>query len=278
VGVAVALIVAIVVSRSGTERTPRSELVRRLSQGAEPSRFWFSYERGGTRVLDCALANLRFTGEVDSDGGRVVLRLPDNPAPVAVIDDASVLLHRSLFADPPFPADWLVFARPVDTAQQEALQRALGPDLAADVTAANVRASGRAIAEAALGVAASVERTSPATVDGRPADGYRITVDPERFATAATVSAPAAETRSASGAAPVPVIEVWVDSSNTVVRVAVRPLLADGSPGAPENGWTVDYLPIQQVDLPLVSPSDTSGAGFDLTLLTPAPRECRISG
>lgn len=68
--------------------------------------------------------------------------------------------------------------RPVDPAMSTALRRALGPDLAAEITSTRLPAPGAEVARAALDASASVTTIGDAVIDQRRSDGYRITVRP----------------------------------------------------------------------------------------------------
>lgn len=253
---------------------PRGDLARRLADAPDPARFALTYRRGGTRVLDCVLANTSFSAEVDRSRVRMLVRTEGSEdQPTILVADGAVFLHRSLFTDPPFASAWLQATRPAGESAGDILRRVLGPDLAGDVARERLPASGHAIAAEALAVAASVERAGAGTIAGESAERFRLEVDPQRFADAATVpgAAPPGQEE------PTPVFDVWVNGESRVVRVVVSAKRRDGTPAPPEEGWTVDYRPLAEPPFAIPPPSEvTDWSSVDTSRLMPAARECRL--
>lgn len=277
-----ALVVAILVVVGGTvvpsggrdgDGRVDHELARRLERGPESDRFSFSYRRGGTRVLDCALPNTAFAADVDAAGGRMVVRSAAGGNTLVIVVGQAVYLHRSLFDEPPFATTWLRAPRRLDQAGSDALRRVLGVDLAREVVGTDLPASGRAIITEALEVAGGVERIPAATVEGGTAEGFRVSVDPSRFQAAAV---PPGE-RAGGAEEVIPVFDVWLDAAGRVVRLTVAPRRADGTAGPAEGGWTVDYRPAATVAAAAPQPSDVSEwSDVDPSGLVPTPSQCRL--
>jgi len=265
---------------AGGDRTPGEELADRLPERAPAAPFSFTYSKGGTRVLDCFMVNLRFGGTVDPATERMALTLDAAPDTViAVVDEDALLLHRSLFTDPPFTTSWLRLPRAANAAIRAALRRALGADLAAQVTSTSLPPSGVEVTRAALDASDSVKAIGVGVIAGRRADGYRITMDLDDYLEAATrASAPdstAATTSSAVEATPV--FDAWLDDGDDVVRVTVRPREPGGAARPPEESWTTDYRASAAVNIPRVADGDsTTSAAVDLSQLRPARTDCRL--
>ena len=272
--VGIAVVVGAVSSALISDDSPLVQLRRRIDEAGTPARFEYTYRRGGTRVLDCVLANTTYVGDVDRDASALVVRSTADGEPVAARTADTVLVHQSLFNEAPFTTPWLRLARRPDATSTPGLRRALG-DLAADVLAADLPVPGEAVARAALEVATGVEELGQDDIDGEDADRYRISVDPERYAAAATTTL----TTGGDDDGPVPVIDVWV-TGHGVARVAVTPARPDGTPGASEDGWVIDYrTSIGPVALPTPADADvTELSAVDSTALTPAPTGCQLSG
>lgn len=213
------------------------ELGRRLAASDEPVRFGFDHLAGGTRVLDCFLPHRQITGSVDYDAGVAVLGDRTGSA-IARKHTDRVLLHRSLFADDVLTTAWLELEFPIDDDVRARLAAILGTELAGYLLTQGLPASGRATALAALDAADRVDHLPATTIDGRRSDGYRITMDEDRFADLpGTDDGPATPP---SDVAP-PTLEVWVDDDDDVSRVTVLP--GRGEPGDDEAaaGWSIDY-------------------------------------
>jgi len=256
---------------------PARQLRRRIDGAGTPARFEYTYRRGGTRVLDCVLANTGYLGAVDSDVDALVIRFTADGPPVAAVTADTMLLHRSVFTEPPFATPWLRLPRRLDPSATSGLRRALG-DLAADLLAADLPASGEATALAALEVATDVDHLGPADIDGERADHYRISVDPQRYADVATTTSTSSGA-AADGDGPVPVVDVWV-TARRVTRVAITPARPDGTPGAGEDGWVIDYRPLASaVAAPAPAAAEvTASSAIDLAALVPARRACQLPG
>jgi len=216
----VVVAVAAIVARRPAEPTAAEELRQRLDRAEEPARFSLDHRRGGTRVLDCMLPNTRFSIDVDTAARTMAVRREDGDL-VALVDPDMLRLGRDLFRDPPFTSPWLAVPRDASASTIAGARRVLGADLAGYLLAPEVPATGRATAVAALDAAATVERTVPLREHGARADGYRLRIDPERFA-AATLPDAATPTTTSSAAVPVPLIDLWVTGGGMVVRIRVR--------------------------------------------------------
>lgn len=271
--VGAAVVVGAGLSALGGDDSPAAQLRRRIEQARTSARFEYTYRRGGTRVLDCVLANTGYVGDVDRDVGALVVRLARGGDPVAAVTGDAVLLHRSLFAEPSFTTPWLRLPRRPTATEEERLRRALG-NLAGDIFAADLPASGKSVALSALDVATDVDHVGAADIDGEAADRYRITVDPQRYAAIATTT-PA--TGDVGDVGPVPAIEVWV-TGDGVARVAIAPTRPNGTPGAREDGWIIDYQRAAgTIRVPAPAPADiTELATAGPAALAAARRECRL--
>lgn len=270
--IAVLALVSVLVTRCGDETSPSAQLTSLLRRGDDPEVFSFRYDRGGSQVLGCYSPNLRYLGTVDARTGRTVLRSAEaGQATIAVMDEAT-WLHRSLFASPPFEQEWLEVPRPVGPLLASELQRALGPDLAAEVTAASRRATGRDLAAAVLDIARRVTALDEAEADEQRGDGYRVEVDPSAFDDAVNGEAPS--TRAVDV---VPRIDVWVDRTGWVTRATVRPRRVEGIMAEAESGWTVRYRRERALSVPTIAASDVVGVrSIDTAALRPAQRGCRL--
>lgn len=235
---AVVATMAAVLVLGGDSPGAAGELARRLAAADDPDGFGFEHRAGGTRVLDCILPNRAVSGTVDYRAGVAVLR---NSAGVEVArkEPERALLHRSLFADGAVTETWLAVDLPVGDDVHEALTRTLGTELAGYLLVTGLPTSGRSTAAAALDAAERVERLGAATVDGRTATGYRITVAAEKF-TAATTGATVAGERDVQA----PVLDVWINARGEVARVTVLPGGPDDVAEEVAGGWTVDYQPL----------------------------------
>lgn len=271
--VAAASLAAVRVLGDGSS-SAATTLARRLSEGGDPQRFRFQHQAGGTRVLDCFLPNRAVEGTVDNVAGVAVLR-GENGTEVARKSPEGVLLHQSLFAADAIPTPWLSVALPPTDELRAVLTKTLGTELSGYVLVPGLPPSGTATASAALEAAEEVERLGTTTVDDRRTDRYRITVADDEFADA--TSTPTAAADQDGRAVPVPVIDVWVDARDQVVRVTV---VAGGSNGSGEEtpgGWTIDY------EVPVPPPtqaermSATDAADLPLDRLAARQREgCEV--
>ena len=271
--VAIAIVVGAALSAPGGDNSPAVQLRRRVDEAGTPARFQYSYRRGGTRVLDCVLANTGYTGDVDRHADTLVIRLAADGEPVAAVTADTILLHRSLFTEPPFATPWVRLPRRPDASAAPGLGRALG-DLAGDILAADLPASGEATTLAALEVATDVDDLGQADIDGEQADHFRISVDPRRYAGTATTSS---TTGDVADDGPVPVIDVWV-TGQRVARVAITPAGPEGTPGAAEDGWVIDYRrAAATVAVPATGAAEvTDLTAVDAAALVAARRDCQL--
>lgn len=220
----------------------RPELARRLANVAEPAEYEFRHRANGTRVLDCFLPNRALTGRVDTAAAVVVMR--SAAGKLARKWRRRVLLHESLFPSGSLPTAWLAITLPTTDALRSALNSSLGVEWAGYVLASGLPPSGRSVASAVLDVAAAVDSLGATrTLDGHAATGYRITLDPDRFAEATSDSFATPGRPKCDVVAP---RQVWIDDRDQVVRIAViriavRPGPSTGSTTDPDLGWTIDY-------------------------------------
>lgn len=244
------------------------ELARRLIAADEPSRFRFDHRAGGTRVLDCFLPHRQIIGSVDYDAGIAVLR-DSAGREIARKHSDRVLLHRSLFPQDVLTTGWLELALPIDDDVRARLAAILGTELAGYLLTEGLPASGRATALAALEAADRIDRLPATTIGGRRSDGYRITVDEERFADLPGTDGGRAAPP--SDVAP-PTIELWVDDDDHVSRVTVLPGRGEPGDDGAAAGWSIDYRSLGQ-PLDDGRPSSVTNVGdVDLGQLDARPR------
>lgn len=278
-GVLAVVAVGSMVARITADPTAADELARRLAGAEEPARFSLRYQRGGTQVLGCVLANTRFTSDVDTAAETMVVRRDDGV--VALADRDRLLLGSALFRDPP-PTAWVAVRRDRAGPAALALRRLLGADLAGYLLASQLPATGRATAAAALDAALAVERIDALVSGGLRADGYRLRLDADRFAAAANVAAATSASTpptSMSAPEPVPVLDVWVAADGTVLRIGIRPQDSRGEPAPAEDGWVVDYRPLIDDAPPRPAPRDNTEIDLiDPATLVPAPVGCELGG
>ena len=240
-GLAVATVAAVAASLvawpAGGGSSPADELARRLVSTDDPDRFTFVHRAGGTRVLDCFLPNRQIAGVVDYDAALAVLR-DATGTEVARKEPERVLLHRSLFAEGTVATEWVDLELPMDRGLGARLSRILGTELAGYVLTPGLPPSGRATALAALDAANRVDAPPATTIDGRRSDGFRITVDGDRFGDIAGAD----DDRAAptTDVAP-PVIDVWIGQDDRVRRVTVLPGRPESADDEAAAGWSVDY-------------------------------------
>lgn len=253
----------------GGSTSAATELAGRLSEGGDPPRFRFQHQAGGSRVLDCFQANRAVEGTVDHVAGIAVLR-SENGTVMARKSPGRVLLHQSLFAAGAIATPWLSVALPPTDELRAALTRSLGTELGGYVLVPGLPPSGAATAAAALEAADEVERLETTTIGGRRTQRYRITVADDAFADA--TSTPTAVADPNGRDVPVPVIDVWVDERNQVVRVTVVAGSGDGGEETP-GGWTIDYDVAAGPPRSAERVSATDVAGLPLDRLAGRPRE-----
>ncbi|MCU0268583.1 MAG: hypothetical protein MUF83_08035 [Acidimicrobiales bacterium] len=275
--VVVLALVLVAVQVRGDGTSARGQLRGRLAGAEAPERYSFRFRGGGTEVLDCFLANRRFTGQVDTEAGRLAIDLdPSTGGPVAVVDIGEAMrVHRSLFDDPPFPSEWLTVELPADASTAEDLRRVLGADLSAKVLSSTLPPPGRAVVAAALEVADQVVRIEQVTVDGEVTDGFRISIEPSRYAQQAATELSGRRSPPADPDEVMPEFDVWVDGEGWVWKVTVRPKNPDGTNRPAEEAWTTEYLP-QAESVPAMSGEATNARTIDLSALAPARRDCEV--
>ena len=244
----------------------------RIDRAGQPERFAIEYQAAGTQVLDCFLANRAFTVAVDHGDGALTVTTTGRQDPAAVAVGDHVYLHRSLFSGDPFATEWLRVPRQPSAEVRAALERVVGLDLAGYLFADGLPPTGEATAVAVLEIATDVESIGEQDLHGRRVDGYRVTVDPQRFATDATVDE-ADDTAATGSRDATPVVDVWLDGDGRVRRLSIRRTASGASdPDATTGGWTADYLPAA-TRLDVRPPSDaTSVSGVDPSRLRGAAR------
>jgi hypothetical protein len=214
-----------------------AQLGVRLAASRDVARFGFDHRAGGTGVLDCVLPNRRISGIVDLEAGAAILR-DDAGAEVARRSVDQAWLHRDLFAGGVVPTTWLHLELPASAERRAQLTTALGTELAGYVLAEGLPATGRATAQAALDAAQRVDvLPSERSHDGRR-DGYRITVEQDRFADLASNGERGA--RSVTDVLS-PTVDVWLDERDRVLRVVVVPARRPGAQDGTSGGWAIDY-------------------------------------
>lgn len=270
------LAVGAILARLGGDPTAADELARRIARAEEPVRFSLRYQRGGTQVLGCVMVNTRFAIDVDTAAETMVVRRDDEV--VAIVDGETLLLGGVLFRDP-LPTEWLAVPRDRATGSEGSVRPVLGADLAGYLLSPELPATGRATAAAALDAARHVAPIEPVVVGGQRADGYRIRLDADRYAAAATAAPTSVTPSSTPAAEAVPVINVWVTSDGAVVRVGIRAQTNSGQPGPAEDGWTVDYRPGASQPVPRPGRGEVTDVDLvDPARLAPALVGCELGG
>lgn len=238
--------------------TADAELTARLIDAPDRPAFAFSYRALGTQVLECFLPHRRFFAEVDTRSGLLAVTTGSTPTPSVIRVGASVLLRDSLFADRAIPASWLELRTPATGPARAAAERILGPDLAGYVFGENLPDSGTVIARAAASGALDVSRLPR----GAGADGYRIRVDPSAIPSAENTRVPASPPTDVT-------VDLWVDDTDAVTRLEVRPG-PTGTFDGTAAGWSLEF---RRIDAP-IQPEAGDSINIDdvgLDRLRPAP-------
>ena len=272
-----AVIVWVAIGVGGSDTSGRDALSRRLELGVDPQSYSFTYERGGTRALDCLQPNLRYMAEVDTARGQMVVRgLGRSSRTIALASVDQVWVHRSLFDSPPFETPWLVLPRAPSPSVTAAVQKSLGTDLASTLLGDGLPPNGSQTVRAALDIARTVDRIEPITIGDSRADGFRLEVDPAGFADAAPL--PEGGRNAATEASELlPVLDAWVTLRGEVVRLAVRPVESDGTFRPPEEGWHLDFGASDGVNMTEPAHGDTTDASsVDTDELRPSKMACRL--
>lgn len=270
------LAVGAIFARLAGELTVADELARRITRAEAPVRFSLRYQRGGTQVLGCMMANTRFAIEVDTAAETMVVRREDEV--IALVEGERLLLGRALLREPA-PTAWLAVPLDRATASEAPVRRVLGVDLAGYLLSPELPATGRATVAAALDAARDVARIDPVVIAGERADGYRLQLDADRYAAAATEAPTSAPPTSTPADEAVPVIDVWVTDNGAVTRVAIRPQTRRGKPGPAEDGWIVDYSPDTSRPVPRPGPAEVTDVDLvDPDLMAPALVGCQLGG
>ena len=235
-----AVLVAVVAATAGgcaaedPDAAARSDLEKRLRTAPRIERFAFDHSAGGTRVNDCFLPNQRFSGIVDHKSSSLVIK--DDGRPVVVVTARTAFVRTSLFATGTVPAEWLRIDPEPPRPVRDAINRALGPELAGYALAGGLPPSGNETARATLAAATKVERLPATSPRAQTVERFELTVPSEELTDA---QGPTGAEASPVGDA---VVEVWVAAVGSVPRVAVRPVPTDGEEEDP--GWVVEYRPL----------------------------------
>jgi len=243
----------------------------KIDRARQLEQFSIEYRAAGTQVLDCFLPNRAFTVSVDRGAGALAVTVARGGARSALVIGDNVYLHRTLFAEGLLAAEWLRVPRRPTRNAKATIERAIGVDLTGYLFAEGLPPTGEETALAVLDVATEVASLSAQTFQGRRLDGYRVIVDPGRFAVEATA---VEDGRSpAPSTAVSPVVEFWVGDDGEVVRLSVRHRAAGRSdPDAASGGWTTDYLPLDEgLDVPAGLDASSAGA-LDVSRLRPPSR------
>lgn len=231
------------------------------------------YLPGGTGVLDCFEPNRELTVSVDRSTGSLVVSSAVDPArPLALRRDAEVELRAELFTGAALSAEWLRVPADVEGGVVERMEAELGPAMTRYLFAPGLPANGAETATEALTAAGEVTQLTPGHGDRRAGlSGYRIHLDAKRWDDAVP-----AEDGPAASSAP-PLIDVWLDASDEVVRVAVSPVSAGGGGGSAEDGWAVEY---QEMTAPLderfLADDVVDLSAVDVGRLRAAPPSCAL--
>lgn len=228
------------------EASPTAALRARLEEAEQPERFTITYRAAGTQVLDCFLPNRHFSMDVDRDAGVVAVTAAARPGRVvARLIGETVYLHRSLFQPVTTSATWLRASADLSDEARGDLERALGADLAAYLFAGGLPSGATETAVAMLDVARAVRPLGVQLVGRRRLEGYRIDVDPDRFAAEATVpGSPSPSSTVPPGEAPV--VEVWLDGNEVARLVVRREASGPTDPDATVGGWIADYTDLER--------------------------------
>ena len=217
-----------------------NDLAVRLIEGLEavdpPDDFSFAFRAGGTRVNDCFLPNREFMGEVDAARDLLLIRRTEGGTPLVVSTDDATFLSAELFGAGDVPASWIRLLERGAIAI-EPLNRLIGPDLAAFAASEELPPSGHATALAVLRAANGVEVLGPSVTSGVRSDGFRVSLDPIRYA-----GKPLATDATAEAGDP-PEIDLWISEKDQVTRVEVKPSAVETPAGhdEPPPGWVTDY-------------------------------------
>ena len=252
---------------SATDR-PGGELRERIAQRDWPTSFAMEYHATGTEVAECFLPNRAFAIDVRDD--EVVVRDVEEPrAALAQRVGSALQLAPALFEAGPLQQRWLtVDVAVLDEADRITLTKLLGAHLASYLLTDVVPPNGPEIATAVLDAATDVEARGAETVNGRPADRFRIALDPERYAEAQPASP---STVDAPDASP-PVVDIWVDDDDQVVQVAVSP---DAGTSEQTRGWVIGFDDAASAEDP--GPVATVPlVAIDLGTLSVAIADCEI--
>lgn len=274
VGVAVVLGVVLLVGVGGwggASRDAADVLAGRLARRSEPSRYSFEYRSGGTMALDCVVPNRRFSGSVDLDTGAMAITVEGSDRPGVIVDGQRAWVRGSLLAPGLVPTPWLSLDSGTPGELRSAVHQAMGADLGPYVAPGALAPSGNETVAAALEVASDVGSLGRERIGRAEVDGFRLSLDPERYAEAAGSSLGPGRSEGAG----VPALDVWVDDQGFVRRVEVRATDPDGAGRErPELRWTVDYDDVQ-VDLPAPPGGSqvTSVSEIDASRIAPAPGE-----
>lgn len=254
-----------IASCSSSPPSAGDELRARLRGSDDPIDFVMTYRSGGTTVLDCVLPNRSFIVAVS--GSSLEVRAATGGVVLATRTGEDLRLSPALFEPGPLRSRWLsIDLADASAGEQSRLLELLGPDLASYLLVVEVPPSGEQIARAASDASVSTSRRGTEEIAGRPAEGYRVELDPQEYESAATSTfRPGADGRDA------PNIEVWLDDEDVVARVTVNP-----PPGSPSSGWVIDFEALEDDRLPPVGHPTVAATEISLERLAPAPAQCEL--
>ena len=254
-GGAFALVVVAMGACGAPENSPARGLERRLASAEAQERYSLEYESAFGDVLDCATgAPQRFSADVDLASGVMEVRTPRRGGgPTVVLVDEAAWVHRSLFAEPVVPADWLVVDGSEPSAARRHLLEVLGPAVGEYSQPGGFAPNGNSVAVSALEVAQTVRSLGVDRIGDVVLDRYEIVVDAERLGALGSTAQPTDGDDVAHQVTPV--LDIWVGADGLVHRLTVAGI-AVGSSDAETPGWSVDYRYDQAPLKPPTVPDD----------------------
>lgn len=242
-------------TRDGSEARALADLIALTD---EPFAFRFRYQAIGTRTRDCFRSNTTFEAEVDQNVGIAIIKADDGRPVAEIRKGASAVAGSAVGVD---AVDWLSFLSPVNAlAYRDALERALGTDLAPYLLAGDIPPSGRATIEAALEEKTTVTTASRVDLRGRTLGRYDLLLAPEVIDV------------NGSGAK----LTAWLDADGVVVRIVVAAAVQDGEELEHRDGWQIDYSydEMDRLRSPVTSPRLLGDV--DPSELKPTTPDCRL--
>lgn len=257
----VALVAALAVFAGGctsAEPSPSQAAPSPTAIAAERARFAFSYRALGTSVLDCVVPNRSFAGQVYDEETFVLAT--DEGGEIRHLDGV-IYLNPELFDDSLDLGGWIALTDDRRPAAVDALQTALGVDLASYLRPGAHPVDGNATVRAALETGAEPEPVDPLRGRaGAELPGWRLTLpDPQATEGVAT-----------------PVVDYWL-AENDVVRVIIRDSLPGerGEPD-PDNGWMIDYQSLSEEASAPTAPEMTVPWSSEMVPRAPRQDGCEL--